>query len=144
QLLAGMCVPHFHLCRGSSCQTLSVPTEGHADDRVAALPREGEEILASIRIPHLHCPPIAGQAFAIRAKGYAPAILNVGEEFLAGLDIPDLPTAGQTFAVRAEGHAHEPAARRPLERPKFLAGFHIPHLHYSVFRSTGQELAVLA
>ena len=57
----------------------------------------GEELLASLRIPHLDVPRSAviaatRQAFAVRAEGYAPnpdPVSLQGEEFLSGLCIPD-------------------------------------------------------
>ena len=71
-----------------------VGTEGHAVDQ-AGVPLEGEELLAGLRIPHLHrsVSTEPGQAFAVRAEGHAEDLASVpleGEEFLAGLGIPHL------------------------------------------------------
>src|SRR5207244_10110311 len=82
---------------------------------------ERKELLAGLRIPHVYLLTSAGQAFAIRAEGHAPAIVLEGEKLPASLRIPHFhfPSdlgflgaipgaasgAGQAFAVRAVGHA---------------------------------------
>src|SRR5262249_27593403 len=87
--LAGLRIPRLHLAWASAAgQAFAVWAEDHA----VALERE--QLLSGLRIPNLHRPiAIAGQAFAIRAKGQAEDIAGVpweGEEFLAGLRIPHL------------------------------------------------------
>src|SRR5438270_849960 len=106
---------------------------------------EGAKFRTGGRIPDLRRPisRSAGQAFAIRAEGHAVDPVSVpfeGEEFLAGLGIPDLhlpsdegllgvipgaTTGGQALAVRAEGHVPATAS----EGEEFLAGLRIPHFH---------------
>src|SRR5262245_11145957 len=88
------------------------------------MPLEGEELPASLGVPHPHRwvrsprkTARAGQALSVRAEDHGVDLANVplkAQEFLAGLRIPhfhrgDLrifvpPTAGQALAVRAEGY----------------------------------------
>src|SRR5262249_12920816 len=98
--------------RRGAGQAFAVRTKGHAGDP-SAVPLQGEDLLAGLGIPNLHClvTGTAGEALAVRTEGHAaqPAVRFEGDSLVARLQVPQLDhsstTAGQAFAVRAERHA---------------------------------------
>src|SRR5262249_54813947 len=107
--LADLGIPHFHrVVHRSAGQVFTVWAKSYTGDLVGVA-LEREQLLVGLRIPHLHrvVLRIGGQAFAIGAEDHAVATVFEleGEELLAALGIPHLPTTGQAFAVRAVGHA---------------------------------------
>src|SRR5262249_33547458 len=95
KFLAGLGIPDLHrevvLATG---QAFAVRTERDAFDP-AGVPLEGEDLLASLRIPHLYLSfrttRSASQAIAIGAEGHAGdtgVVPLAGKDLLAGLRIP--------------------------------------------------------
>src|SRR5262245_3782575 len=132
------------------------------------MPLAGEEFLAGLCIPHLHVPiyegffggvpgaTTAGQAFTVRAKGYAvdtACAPLAGKKWLTRLRIPHphLPSdlcvldvipgttaGGQALAIRAEGHALDVPAVGSAEGARFRTGGRIPDLHGPAEGTRGQ------
>src|SRR5438105_3514398 len=75
EFLAGLLIPLLRrVFIISAGQMLAVRAEGHVGRREGATDWhfEAEELLAGLRIPHLHLPSVtAGQAPAVRAEGHA-------------------------------------------------------------------------